>query len=133
VFCWGTGAMLDVVMGSLHEHERTLLRRIIDRFGPGDVVLADRDFCSYVDIARLAASGADVVFRLHQRRSSDFRTGQRLGPEDCLVAWIRPKWIPSFGLSREEFERLSEELILRMVRTTRTPSQGLGDSAARRS
>lgn len=121
VFCWGTGAMLDVVMGSLHEHERTLFRRIIDRFGPGDVVLADRGFCSYVDIARLAGRGADVVFRLHQRRSSDFRKGRRLGSGDCLVTWTRPKWIPSCGLSREEFEALPDEMILRMVKTTRTP------------
>jgi hypothetical protein len=121
VFCWGTGAMLDVVMGSLHDAERKLFRRILGRFAPGDVVLADRGFCSYVDIARLAESGVDVVFRLHQRRSSDFRQGLPLGPEDRLVTWARPQWIPSCGLSREEFERLPEEMILRMVRTTRTP------------
>lgn len=120
-FCWGTGALLDVSMGSLRDHERTLFRRILDRFEPGDVVLADRGFCSYADIARLAARGVDAVFRLHQRRPSDFRMGRRLGPDDCIVAWTRPKWIPSFGLSREEFERLPEEMILRMVRTTRTP------------
>jgi hypothetical protein len=120
VFCWGTGALLDVCMGSLHEGERTLLRRILDHFEPGDVAVADRGFCSYVDIARLAARGCDVVFRLHQRRSTDFRMGSRLDHEDRLVAWTRPHWIPSFGLTRDEFEALPEEMILRMVRTTRT-------------
>lgn len=121
VFCWGTGALLDICMGSLHDAERTLFRRILDHFGPGDVAVADRGFCSYVDIARLAARGCDVVFRLHQRRPSDFRQGRRLGPEDCLITWTRPKWIPSCGLDRAEFEALPEEMILRMVRTTRTP------------
>jgi hypothetical protein len=121
VFCWGAGALSRICMSSLHEGERTLLRGIFDRFGPEDVVLADRGFCSYVDIARLAQRGADVVLRLHQARSSDFREGRRLGPEDCLVAWTRPKWIPSFGIDRAELEQLPEEIILRMVRTTRAP------------
>ena len=120
VFCWGAGALLDICMGSLHDHELTLLRRMLDHFGPGDVAVADRGFCSYVDIARLAGRGADVVFRLHQRRPTDFREGRRLGREDCLVAWRRPKWGPRCGLSLEEFEALPEEMILRLVRTKRT-------------
>jgi hypothetical protein len=121
VFCWGTGAMLEVVMGSLHEGERTLFRRILEHFGPDDVVVADRGFCSYTDIARLAGRGADVVFRLHHARPSDFRRGRRLGHEDCLIAWARPKWIPSFGLTRAEFEALPAELTLRLVRTRHAP------------
>ncbi len=102
-------------------HERTLFRRILEHFGPGEVAVADRGFCSYVDIARLPGRGADVVFRLHQRRPSDFRAGRRLRPEDCLIVWARPKWIPSCGLSREQLDALPQEMILRMVRTTRTP------------
>ncbi|MCA9285769.1 MAG: IS4 family transposase [Phycisphaerales bacterium] len=122
LFCWGTGVVLDLRIGSLRDSELGLFRDMLDRFGPGDVVLADRHYCSYVDIARLRERGADVVLRLHQRRSTDFRQGTRLGPEDRLVAWRRPKrWPPRCGLSRERFEALPEEMTLRMVRTTRTP------------
>ena len=119
VFCWGTGALLEIVMGPLHHSEQKLFRTILDRFRPGDVALADRYYCSYVDIARAEGRGAEVVFRLHQRRSTDFRQGRRLGRGDRLVTWKRPRqWLSRCGLTREEFERLPEEMALRMVRTT---------------
>ncbi|MCA9285772.1 MAG: IS4 family transposase [Phycisphaerales bacterium] len=119
VFCWGTGALLEIVVGPLHDSEQKLFRTILDRFRPGDVALADRYYCSYVDIARLRERGADVVFRLHQRRSADFRQDRRLGRGDRLVTWKRPRqWLSRCGLTREEFERLPEEMALRMVRTT---------------
>jgi hypothetical protein len=122
LFCWSTGAMLEVLIGSLHESELALFRTLLDRFGPGDVLLADRHYGSFIDIHRLRQRGADVVVRLHQRRSKDFRQGRPLGPEDRLVVWQRPpKWIPSCGISQEEFDALPETMELRMVRTTRTP------------
>ena len=46
--------------------------------------------------------GVFCVFRLHQRRPIDFRTGQRLGPDDQRVNWQRPKWIASMGISESE-------------------------------
>ncbi len=47
--------------------ELALLRTVIAQFQPGDIVLADRFFCSYWVIAALQARGVDVVVRLHQR------------------------------------------------------------------
>ena len=94
-------------MGSLHDSETALFRQMHDHIGDGTLALADRYYCSYVDIVRIVQRGGDVVFRLHQRRSHDFRTGARLGEEDALVNWRRPEqWLKSFGISREEFERL---------------------------
>jgi len=34
--------------------------------------------------------GVHGVFRLHQRRPVDFRTGWRLGADDHIVVWKRP-------------------------------------------
>ena len=46
---------------------------------------------SHFDIAMLKRRGIDVVFRLHQQRRCDFRCGSRLGREDQIVSWTRPK------------------------------------------
>lgn len=84
--------------------------------------MADRAYAAYVDIARLLEKGVFCVFRLHQRRKADFRKGKRLGPNDRLVTWPRPKrWIESFGVSREAFEQLPETLTVRLVRISDAP------------
>jgi hypothetical protein len=60
-------------------------------FQPGDVFLGDCGFSSYFLLALLRARNVDVVVRQHQSRRTDFRLGQRLGKEDHVVVWQRPK------------------------------------------
>lgn len=116
-FCWSTGAINDIMIDGYRPHELTLFRRMLDTFEPGDVVLGDRAYGSYVDIARLKERGVDGVFRLHQRRKADFREGRRLGKDDQIVIWTRPKcWFASCGLTREEFYSLPEEMPVRQIR-----------------
>jgi len=84
-------------------------------FGPGDIFLADRFFCSYWVIAVLQRRGVDVVVRLHQRRRADFRRGRRLGPEDRLVTWKKPEQRPTW-MSQTEYETMPAELTVRLLR-----------------
>jgi len=70
--------------------EAALLRALLDRFHPGDVMLADRYFCSYFLFCLLKERGVDIVSRLHQCRTADFRRGKKLGPGDHIVEWPRP-------------------------------------------
>jgi putative transposase len=70
--------------------EPALFRQLLDRLSPGDFVLADRYFCSYFMICLLQQRGVELVSRLHQKRTADFRRGQRLGPGDHVVEWLRP-------------------------------------------
>jgi hypothetical protein len=123
VFCWGTGAALGYAMGSLHVSEISLLRQHWAQWlRRNDLLLADRHYCSYVDIARLNTLGVLVLFRLHARRPVDFRKGKRLGRDDQIVIWTRPKrWLPSFGVSRDEFEQLPDTLHVRQVRIASVP------------
>jgi len=122
VFCWATGALVDMEKGPYRVHELSLLRRLYHHFEPGDVVLADRAYGSYVDIARLLQHDVFCVFRLHQRRKSDFRKGKRLGHNDQLVQWYRPQqYLSSCGISRNEFEQLPESLLVRQIRITQVP------------
>src|SRR5262249_22823032 len=52
--------------------ETALARPVLTGVRPGEVVVADRYFCSYWLVALLVGMGAEVVFRLHQRRQDDF-------------------------------------------------------------
>jgi hypothetical protein len=42
----------------------------------GDVLLADRAYGNYVDLAMIQQLGAHGVFRKHQARYTDFRRGK---------------------------------------------------------
>jgi hypothetical protein len=122
LFCWTTGAIIDLVIDTLRPHELNLVRRLYHHFQRGDVVLADRAYAAFVDIVRLLEKGVYCVFRLHQRRKADFRAGRRLGPDDRLVTWQKPaQWLASFGISKEEFERLPQTLTVRLVRISQAP------------
>ena len=91
LFCLHSGAMLRYVLGNKHNHEQTLTRSLVGALEKGDILLADRGFCSYAFICVLRALGIDSVMRLHQRRPRDFRQGKRLGDDDRLVRWQQPR------------------------------------------
>lgn len=116
-FCWATGAVIGLEIDTLTPHELTLFRRLWDHFKPGDIVIADRAYGAYVDIARLLDRGVFCVFRLHQRRKVDFNHAQRLGRKDWLVTWTKPAyWWPSCGVDREAFQQVAETLRVRLIR-----------------
>jgi hypothetical protein len=117
MFCWATGAALDVVIGPYRSSELTLVGQLWGQLRHGDIVLADRFYCTYVILAELLSRGCDAVFRLHggRSRTMDFRKGKRLGREDRLMRWDRPKICPR-GLSREQWMSLPEHLTVRVLR-----------------
>jgi len=113
-FCLASGALLHWAEGTLRVHESKLFRKLFAFFLPGDVALTDRGFCSYVDIAILLRAGVDTVMRLHQARPSDLRKGKRLGPNDRLVTWQKPKQRPR-GCTVADWRRVPDSLALRLV------------------
>ena len=118
VFSLAVGTVLEAAMGPYQGKqtgELALLRQLLDQFRPGDIVLADRFFCSYWVIAALQARGVDVVVRLHQARMADFRRGRRLGREDHLVTWTKPAHVPDW-MSRAEYEAMPAQLTVREFR-----------------
>ena len=76
--------------------ETAMLREMADLFQPGDILLADRYFSGYWDVAFWVTRGIHVVVRNSASRKSDFRRGQRLGKDDHLIRWkktARPDWM----------------------------------------
>jgi len=112
--CLSTGTVLDSAMRPYRNSEHALLQDILGSLVAGDVLIADRYYCSYVILALLRARGVDVVFQQHQRRLVDFRTGQRLGARDHLVVWEKPKICPKW-ISRQQFDALPPTQIVREV------------------
>jgi DDE family transposase len=117
VFSLAVGTVLETALGKYQGKqtgENSLFRTLHDTLREGDVVLADRYFSGWFDLALLQQRGVDSVVRKHQLRSTDFRTGKRLGPGDHLVRWSkppRPDW-----MSQEQYAALPDELTLREVR-----------------
>jgi len=82
LFSLAVGTVLDAALGPYsgkETGETALFRSLHDGLQAGDVVLSDRYFCSYFEIALLQQRRVDLVMRLHQRRPLDFRRGRRLG------------------------------------------------------
>lgn len=94
--------------------ETALLRSLLDSLLAGDVVVADRFYCSFMMIALLLGRGVDVCARLHQQRHTDFRRGKRLGKDDHLIEWTRPTK-PSW-MDDATYASIPETLVLREVR-----------------
>ncbi|MBM4086032.1 MAG: IS4 family transposase [Planctomycetes bacterium] len=115
VFSLSTGPLLALATGNKHDHELTLFRPLEQKLEAGDVVVTDRNFGDYATIARLLAAGVYVVARLHHGRRVDFRQGRRLGKDDRLVVWHKPKTKPD-TLSPEQWAALPEDLTVRLVR-----------------
>src|SRR5437764_673378 len=84
---------LSVVVGPLATTKSTMspFPWLLEQVPAGEVLLADRYYCTYWLVAMAQARGGDVVFRMHHLRDYDFRRGQRLGADDHVVTWHRPQ------------------------------------------
>ncbi len=117
LFSLAVGTVLDAALGR-YQGKRTgetaLFHALQHNLEPGDILLADRGFGSYWELALARQRDADMVCRLHQRRRADFRRGRRLGPEDHVVAWpgpARPDW-----MDEATYAALPAEMAVREVR-----------------
>jgi Transposase DDE domain len=128
----GTGLLLEVATAPLRSHEMSQLDRLHPALRPGDVLVADRGFCSFVHLAMLAAQGVFAVFRIHQKQIVDFTPGRphaqrghgqakglprsrwvrALGARDQIVEWIKPEQRPDW-MTEAEFAALPEHVPVR--------------------
>ena len=117
VFSLAVGTALDAALGRWQGKdtgETGLFRQLHPMLKKGDVVLADRCFSGWFDVALILQRGGHVLMRKHQTRPTDFRKGRRLGKRDHRVTWPkpdRPAW-----MSREQYRALPAQLTLREVR-----------------
>jgi len=114
-FSLQTGALLSWRMGNQHQHELTLFRQQWGCFEEGDIMLVDKGFCSYYDIAKLSGRSVDTVVTLARRKPIQAVDAvEKLSENDLIVRWKRPRHNRRF--TREQWNELPEELLLRQIR-----------------
>ena len=111
LFHAGTGFLLEVLVAPWHTHDMAQVAALHARLRPGDVLVGDRAFCSFVHLALLRQQELHAVWRVHQKQIVDFtpsrphtaptpHTAQKglprsrwlrqLGVTDQLVEWVKP-------------------------------------------
>lgn len=119
MFCLHSGALLQAAYGDRQTHETKLFRQLWGALNPGDLVVADRGFCSFGAIAGLAAHGVDSLMRLPEKKIR-VAIGSQLPKKanfDVIVTWRRPAQRPP-AMPPDEFTLLPETIQARVVRYT---------------
>jgi hypothetical protein len=117
LLAYATGCLLGAALGPVKGKgtgETELFRTLLGQLRRGDVVVADRYYCTWWLVALLQARDVEVCFRLHHLRKYDFRRGRRLGKGDHVVSWPRPPrpdWMDA-----ESYACLPRSLEMREVR-----------------
>lgn len=114
LFSLTTGALLQVIRGTLHQAEAQLVTALWQCLAAGEILLGDRGFCSFGSVVTLSAKGVDVLLRNHQRRRSDFRRGKRLGKNDHLIVWHKAQRPNT--LSKQEYATWPQSVVLREIK-----------------
>lgn len=137
MFHAGTGMLIEAITAPLVTHDLSLATLLHPKLQAGDVLVADRGFCSFGHLAVLLERSLHGVFRMHQRTLVDFTPGRahvpparrqtghkglpssrwlrQLGVTDQLVEWYKPIAKPPW-LTFEQYEKLPESFVVRELR-----------------
>ena len=138
LFHAGTGMLAEVFSAPLRVHDMSQVAQVHPALRSGDVLVADRGFCSYVHLALLLQRGVQAVIRIHQKQIVDFTPGRphvvpgkgksqkkigqprsrwirQLGATDQIVQWLKPIDGPDW-LSAAQFAALPDAIRVRELR-----------------
>jgi len=113
-FCLASGLLSAWATGTWHHHELGLLQLLWQHLRAGDVLLADRGFCSWGLLAQCQRRQIHAVFRVRGSRRTDLRRGRRLSKQERLVTWAKPLLRPK-TVQQAEWSLLPDQLTLRLV------------------
>jgi len=136
----GTGMITKMLTAPLRTHDMSGVATLHPELRAGDVLVADRGFCSYAHLALLLQRGVQGLLRMHQRMIVDFAPGrahihpaqgksdrkkgmprsrwlQQLGTTDQLVEWLKPLSKPGW-MSAQQYAALPASLVVRELRYT---------------
>ena len=133
-----TGMITKMLAAPLRTHDMSGAAALHPELHAGDVLVADRGFCSYAHLALLFQRGVHGLIRVHQRTIVDFTPGRahvdpvhgksdrkkgkprsrwikRLGATDQIVEWLKSPNKPDW-MSGEQYAGLPASLIVRELR-----------------
>lgn len=108
LFHASTGLLLRTIVAPLRTHDMAQASQLHAEMAPGDVLIADRGFCSYAHLALLLQGGLHAVFRLHQKQRVSFRIGRMhsppQGPYKNVKGLPKTRWIKWLGTLDQQVE-----------------------------
>jgi hypothetical protein len=129
-----SGLIRKVLIHANRVHEMSQTRRLHPELQPGDILLGDRAFASFVHLAMLMAQSCHGLFRLHQKlswkrpphasskgrprrryRRMQGRVVKSLGHGDRLILYHKPQARPQW-LDEAAFAVLPAEILVRELR-----------------
>jgi len=114
------GGIVDSVTCGHQKHDAKMAPQLLHTIQQGDVMLADRAFCSYEFTTRIIKERqGHFVMRLHQsrHRKLDWRKGKKLSSYERIVEWKRPTvQPPGSELNKEEWKALPEKMLVRYIK-----------------
>ncbi len=122
----GHGGLRDfagssVETGEMRGHDQ--LERYLEE---GDVHVGDRAYSSYEVVARDKMRGVEFIGRNHQARKLDFRRGRKIGPDERVQTWVKPRQQPALSrLAKEEWDALPGEMEMRIIRAKGPDREGV--------
>lgn len=119
IFCLSSGALLRAAHGAWKTSEARLFAFIRRMLRPGDILVADRGFWSFANLALLPMRGADLLVRGRYAEKVNWRKGKCLGKGDRLVTMRRPKdKNASRVMSKRLWSKLPESITVRQIRVS---------------
>ena len=117
LFCLASGALLNAATAPCEgkgSDEQSLLRGMLDTLEQGDILLGDAFYPTYFLLCELMRRGIDGVFEQYgaRKRSTDFRTGEKLGGRDHLIVLKKPEKRPAW-MSQDEYDQVPARLKVR--------------------
>ena len=133
IFDAGTGLVLDLIAAPMRTHDMSHVHKLHSQLQTGDLLLADRGFCSFAHLALTLKGGRHACFRMHQIQIVDFRPGRAhtvgmqskglprsrwlrtLGQLDQVVEWVKPECKPRW-MEQTDFDALPDSITVREMR-----------------
>lgn len=135
LFHAGSGMLLEVFAAPLRVHDMSQVAQVHPALCSGDVLIADRGFCSYVHLALLLQRQVQAVLRVHQKQIVNFTPSRRhgvpgkgksqqkrgqprsrwicqLAGADQIVEWLKPPVCPKW-INAAQFAALPDSLRVR--------------------
>ena len=126
------GFLREVIIRPLRTQDFAIAAELHPKLAPGDLLVGDRGFCSYVQLALILKANLHALFRVHQKKIVDIhphrpsmaeagpghpssRWLRRLGSRDQLVEWRKPASPPAW-MTPEQFAQLPETMVVREIR-----------------
>lgn len=136
----GSGMITKMLAAPLRTHDMSRVAKLHPELRAGDVLVADRGFCSFAHLALLFQRGVHGLLRIHQRVIVDFTPGRphvrphggkanrksgkprsrwltQLGQTDQIVQWLKPANKPHW-MSAQQFAALPATITVRELRYT---------------